>query len=144
MLQQGPSSQPDSRIHLIYWTLKIDSVVRGAGGRSAVYMVWPPLSSSDAFPAVRDNYAAAADTAGGMLLPAGVTWLEAWKRDPGLKLYGKDGFHPSYLAAAQTSYAVLFDVDAGRIPALDDGVPLATLAVLRDAVSASVEAWGRR
>jgi hypothetical protein len=105
VLQQGPSSQQESRVNLIYWTLKIDSVVRGVGGRCALYMVWPPLSSSDLFFAVRDNYAAAAEAVRGMLMPAGVTWLEIWNRNPTIELYGQDGFHPAYLgalAAAET------------------------------------------
>jgi hypothetical protein len=147
VMQQGPSSLPDSRIQLIDWTEKIDSVARLSGGRSALYMVWPPLSSFSAFPAVRDNYAAAATAVDGMFMPAGVTWLEAWDRDPSLELYSKDGFHQSYLgalAAAETIYITLFDVAASEIPALDDGVPPATRAILKSAVATSVAEWGRR
>lgn len=147
VMQQGPSSMPDSRLHLIYWAEKIDSVVRGIGGRSAMYMVWPARSESDAFLAVAQNYSDAADSVDGMLMPAGVTWLEAWERDSSLALYGKDGFHPSYLgalAAAQTIFVVLFEVPAAKIPALDDGVPPGVMAILRTAVGASVAQWGRR
>lgn len=147
VLQQGPSSQPDSRINLIFWTQKIDSVVRGIGGRSALYMVWPPLSSSEQFFAVRDNYAAAAAAVGGILMPAGVTWLEVWNRNPTIELYGPDGFHPSYLgalAAAETIYVMLFDVPAGGIPPLHDGVPQGIRTLLKESVAASVAQWGRR
>lgn len=147
VLQQGPSSLPDSRVNLVYWTQKIDSVVRLVGGRSALYMVWPPSSSSDAFPAVRDSYAAAAEAVDGMLMPAGVTWLEIWSQDSSLELYGKDGFHPSYLgalAAAETIYAVLFDVRADRIPRLDDGLAPGVRAIVTRGVASSVAAWGRR
>ncbi|HEV8125809.1 MAG TPA: hypothetical protein VGP80_16305 [Gemmatimonadales bacterium] len=146
VLQQGPSSQPDSRVNLSYWTLKIDSVVRGVGGRCALYMVWPPLSSSDLFFAVRDNYAAAAEAVRGMLMPAGVTWLEIWNRNPTIELYGQDGFHPAYLgalAAAETIYVMLFDVPAARIPRLDDDLPPGIRTLLKDAVAASVARWGR-
>lgn len=147
IMQQGPSSLPDSRVNLVYWTEKIDSVVKLAGGRSALYMVWPPSSSADAFPAVRDSYAAAADAVDGMLMPAGVTWLEIWKQDPSQALYGKDGFHPSYLgalAAAETIYAVLFDVRADRIPQLDDGIAPGVRDIVTRGVASSVAAWGRR
>jgi hypothetical protein len=147
VLQQGPSSLPDSRVNLVYWTEKIDSVVRLVGGRSALYMVWPPSSSADAFPAVRDSYAAAADAVQGMLLPAGVTWLEIWKQDAALELYGKDGFHPSYLgalAAAETIYAVLFDVEADRIPRLEDGLAPGVRDIVTRGVARSVATWGRR
>jgi len=146
VLQQGPTSQPDSRVDLIYWTQKIDSVVQGIGSRSALYMVWPPLSSSQLFFAVRDNYAAAAEAVHGMLMPAGVTWLEIWNRDPNIELYGPDGFHPAYLgalAAAETIYVMLFNVPADGIPSLDDGVPPGIRTIIKEAVAASVAQWGR-
>jgi hypothetical protein len=48
-------------------------------------------------------YAAATSVENGMVLPAGSAWIEAWRVDPTLSLYGPDGFHPSplgtYLAA---------------------------------------------
>lgn len=147
VMQQGPSSLPESRVDLVTWTERIDSVVRRVGGRSALYMVWPPASSMDAFPAVRDSYRAAAVAVDGIFIPAGVTWLEAWKRNPNLALYSRDDFHPSYLgalAAAETIYAMLFDVGAARIPELNDGVPPGVRTILRDAVSASVAQWGLR
>ncbi len=65
---------------------------------------------------------------------------------PSAALYGDDGFHPSYLgalAAAETIYAMLFDVPAARIPDLDDAVPPGTRAILREAVAASMAQWGR-
>ena len=50
-----------------------------------------------------DSYRLAAEDVGGILLPAGDAWVAAWRREPALRLYGPDGFHPtllgSYLAA---------------------------------------------
>jgi hypothetical protein len=52
---------------------------------------------------VRAAYRLAAEDVEGILLPAGDAWLAAWRSEPGLGLYGSDGFHPtvlgSYLAA---------------------------------------------
>jgi hypothetical protein len=103
VLQQGPSALPDSRVNLREWTRRFDTVIRQAGGLTALYMVWPESSRRDAFPDVSASYRLAAQDVGGILLPAGDAWLAAWRLDPSLSLYGPDGLHPtvagSYLAA---------------------------------------------
>lgn len=103
ILQQGPSSLPDSRTHLIRWTGEFSKIVRGAGATPALYMVWPSRDSSVDFGRVRDSYALAAESVNGLFFPAGEAWRVAWQLDANLQLYGPDGFHPtaagSYLAA---------------------------------------------
>jgi hypothetical protein len=103
VLQQGPSSLPESRVNLIHWTRQFDTLIRAAGARTALYMVWPESTRQGAFPAVSASYRAAATAVGGAILPAGDAWQAAWNLDPTLPLYGSDGFHPaiagSYLAA---------------------------------------------
>jgi hypothetical protein len=103
VLQQGPSSLAESRASLRDWTRRFDAVIRKAGARSALYMVWPENERRQVFSAVSDSYRLAAADVGGVLLPVGQAWLGAWRRDASLKLYGPDGFHPtllgSYLAA---------------------------------------------
>lgn len=110
VLQQGPSSLESSRAYLLEWAGRIGEVVTEAGGRSALFMVWPESTRQEAFDAVRENYAAAAELLDGIFIPAGETWRAAWQLDPELPLYGPDGFHPSQLgsqAAALTIYAML-------------------------------------
>jgi len=103
VLQQGPSALAESRVNLREWTRRFDQVIRQAGGRTALYMVWPESYRPQAFPDVSDSYRLAAEDVGGILLPAGDAWVAAWRQDESLKLYGTDGFHPtllgSYLAA---------------------------------------------
>ena len=144
VMQQGPSSLPESRDHLVHWTVKFDSVIGNVGGTTALYMVWPPTSRSFAFDDVMGSYAAAADAVDGLLLPAGGTWIEAWALEPSLPFYSSDGFHPSYLgalAAAQTIYAVLFDSDPMTLPRIDDSISDEALGILRRAVAASIAVW---
>jgi hypothetical protein len=144
VMQQGPSSLVDSRAHLVQWSQQLTTVVREAGGEPALYMVWPDVSRRFAFPDVETSYAQAAQAVGGRLLPAGTTWLRAWDQESDLPLYDGDGLHASYigaLAAAQTIYASLFDVDAASINALNDNVSPARMNVLRAAVAASIEQW---
>lgn len=103
ILQQGPSSLPESRDILIDGTERFDSYIRSVGAHTALYMVWPDKSRFAFFEDVRVSYKLAADTVGGLFMPAGESWLTAWNADPTLALYGPDNFHPSplgtYLAA---------------------------------------------
>jgi hypothetical protein len=103
VLQQGPSALPESQRLLREFTKRFDGVIRKAGARTALYMVWPSKARSFDFDGVSASYTAAAKDVGGVLLPAGDAWRAAWQRDPALALYGPDGLHPSpagsYLAA---------------------------------------------
>jgi hypothetical protein len=93
---------------------------------------------------VETSYAEAARAVNGRLLPVGTTWLRAWDQDPDLPLYSSDGLHASYLgalAAAQTIFAGLLDVDAATLAPLDDNVTAARFNVLRAAVAASIQQW---
>ncbi len=119
VLQQGPSALPDSRSNLREWTRRFDEVIRGAGGRTALYMVWPESYRTQAFPDVAASYRLAAQDVGGILLPAGDAWVAAWRRDRSLKLYGPDGFHPTELGtylAALTIYGGLTEASPVGLP----------------------------
>ena len=115
VLQQGPSSLPDSRINLRHWAAVIDAEVRAAGGRSSLYEVWPEQARLEVFDRVRDSYALAAVDVGGNFLPAGEAWREAWRRDPGAPLYGPDAFHPS-LAGSYAAALAIYAGLSGRTP----------------------------
>ena len=103
VLQQGPSSLPESRANLVEWGTTFADAIRAAGGRPAVYTVWPESWRRSAFDAVIYSYRAAAREVNGLLLPAGVAWKSVLRTNPRLALYGPDGFHPTragtYLAA---------------------------------------------
>ena len=119
VLQQGPSSLPESRTNLREWAAQFDRLVRAAGGRSALYMVWPELSRFSWFDRVRDSYALAARDVSGWFLPAGEAWRAAWRGDPSLALYGGDGFHPT----AAGSYAAALTIFAGLSGRSPVGLP---------------------
>jgi hypothetical protein len=120
VLQQGPSSLEESRVNLRHWTGEFDPLVRAAGGRSALYMVWPDRSRLSWFDRVRDSYALAARDVSGYFLPAGETWRAAWRATPSLDLFGGDDFHPTVAgsyAAAITVFAALSGRSPGGLPA---------------------------
>ena len=103
VMQQGPSALPESRVQLRASVKQFDAIIRKAGARPALYMVWPSLARKGDFDRVRDSYAIAASDVSGLFIPAGEAWRAAWKREPTVALYSADGFHPtpqaSYLAA---------------------------------------------
>lgn len=106
VLQQGPSALPESRASLVEYTRRFDSQIRGAGARTALYMVWPAESRRGDFPGVSQSYSAAAAAVGARLLPVGDAWLAAWRDDARLPLYGDDRFHPSQLATALAAVVI--------------------------------------
>ncbi len=119
ILQQGPSSLPESRVILVDATIRFNVEIWAVGASTALYMVWPDKSRLAFFDAVRDNYKAAADTVGGIFLPAGEAWLTAWASDPSLAFYGADDFHPTPLATflvALVIYERLTGADARDLP----------------------------
>jgi len=146
VLQQGPSSLPESQAALRRWTARFDSVIRARGARTALYMVWPESSRREAFDAVSQSYARAAEDVTGMLFPVGEAWRAAWQRDPDMPLYGPDGFHPtvtaSYLAAL-----VIYQQISGRspvgLPAWTQ-MPAARALLLQEAAQDANARFGRR
>jgi hypothetical protein len=144
VLQQGPSSLPESRTNLRQWAAQFDGLVRAAGGRSALYMVWPELSRFSWFDRVRDSYALAARDVSGWFLPAGEAWRAAWRNDPSLALYGGDGLHPT----AAGSYAAALTIFAGLSGRSPIGLPApatvdaTTAERLQRAAQEAVEQYG--
>jgi len=110
VLQQGPSGLPESRDTLIADTRRFDTLIRGIGATTALFMVWPDSTRMTAFDSVSWSYRDAATAVGGLLFPAGDAWQAAWRSDATLPLYGPDGFHPSvhgsYLSALVIYYGL--------------------------------------
>jgi hypothetical protein len=95
VLQQGPSALPESRVLLIQYAERFDTVIRAAGGTTGLYMVWPDSTRLTAFDSVAASYRAAAESVAGVLIPAGDAWQAVWRSDSSVRLYDLDGFHPS-------------------------------------------------
>lgn len=120
VLQQGPSTLPESQAYLREWTDSLSRVIREVGAEPALLMVWPPEDPRYTFAAVHASYRAAAQDVGGIFIPAGIAWLEVWKADPQFVLYAGDRFHPAPLGsvvAALTVVRTLFDESLVGLPA---------------------------
>jgi hypothetical protein len=144
VLQQGPSSLPENQEHLRHWTTQLDGPIRAAGGRPALFMVWPEASRSDAFDDVHASYRGAAEAVDGIFIPAGEAWRAVWRRDPDAALTIFDGFHPSELGslvAALTIYAALFNADVRTLPnSIAPDVPPQQFTLILEAVHEAIVA----
>jgi hypothetical protein len=145
ILQQGPSSLPESRTNLVTWAETWAGAIRAQGGVPALYMVWPDRSRLAFFDDVRESYEAAADAAEGAFYPAGEAWRAAWAQDPSLELYGPDDFHPSVLGtylAAVTIYRGI--TDRAPPPLSSIGLAAEQDALFQAAAAEANERYGRR
>jgi hypothetical protein len=119
ILQQGPSSLPESRTLLIDGTRRFNTYIRTAGAQAALYMVWPSKDRISFFEDVRLSYKLAADTVKGIFLPAGEAWTTAWKVNPALSFYDSDNVHPTPLGtflAALVIYERITGRDLRNLP----------------------------
>jgi hypothetical protein len=121
VLQQGPTSRAIDRDTLVLAAQRLDPAIRAAGGRTALYMVWPTLEDSANFDRIRLSFQTAACATNGVFWPAGEAWRAAWRADPAMALYGPDRFHPSPLGtylAALVMYERITGKDARSLPQL--------------------------
>ena len=142
VLQEGSSGDSASRATLVDAVREFDVLVRAAGARTALYMVWPPAAQPEDFCPTGAAYADAAAAVGGVLLPAGTAWESVLQQNPGVELYDRDGAHPAPLGtylAAITIYETLTGHDARALTAraVVNGValsePASTVRLLQEA-----------
>lgn len=132
VLQQGPSALEESRQHLIADAKRFAELIRKAGARPALYMVWPATQNADNFDRVCESYRLAAAAVDGLILPAGEAWRAAWRKDAKLPLYSADGLHPTVAgtyAAALVIYQQLYDSSPVGLPSRLTLAPRQTVRV---------------
>lgn len=99
--------------------------IRASGARTVLFMTWGYENGDsanyddDSYAAMQsrlaDGYRDAAAQLPAQVVPVGLAWAEALRREPGLDLWARDGMHPSrlgsYLAAC-----VFYRTLTGRDP----------------------------
>lgn len=153
VLQQGPSTLPDSRDHLVHWTGRFAERIRAAGAEPALLSVWPTDGAEAGYDATLASYAAAAEAVNGLLIPAGEAWRAARDEDPTLNFTLIDGFHPSLLGSVVVAYAVWHAIGGrtpvGLPPEIESPevekitMPAALAALVQQAVVDAQDAHGR-
>jgi hypothetical protein len=144
VLQQGPSSLPESRALLIAACGRFAPLIRAAGARAILFEVWPSTARRSDAAAVQRSYRDAARAIGGTVAPAGSAWTAALTANPRMTLYDTDGLHaatPGSVLAALALYARIADraIDStGSLPVFDGDATLT--AQLRRAVRTALAA----
>jgi hypothetical protein len=131
VLQQGPSTLPESRRLLASAAKRFGDAARELNIRTALYGVWSYRTQANGLDLACSSYREAAESSGALLLPAGEAWRLALSQEPLIELYLPDGLHPT-LAGSYLAALVMVDPLAGVKP---DGLP----ARLRLASGAVVE-----
>lgn len=126
VMQQGPSSLPESQVHLRTWTEKFAPLIREANAEPVLYQVWPTtMRRIDAANALT-SYTLAAAAVDGILAPAGDAFTEVLDSRPGLQVYSPDGQHGSifgsYLAALTIASRIV-GFDPEDLPPVIPGWP---------------------
>jgi hypothetical protein len=119
VLQQGPSSLPDSRLLLRDYVTRFSGPIKAIGARPALYSVWPSRLRQGDFDRAIESYTLAAADVGGILFPVATAWRATWRRDSTIVLYEPDGLHPS-VAGSYLAALVMYGVIANKTPV---GVP---------------------
>lgn len=110
ILQQGTSAHDEGREQLLQYSRKYAALIREAGAKPAIYMVWPLVDRPRDFPAAIQSYRLAAQATDALLIPVGEAWMRVLSKDKRVKLYG-DAIHPSSLGSdliVLTIYLSLF------------------------------------
>ena len=142
VLQQGPSTLPESAANLKEWAVRWADAIREHGATPALYEVWPDSSYCirRCFPPIVSSYREAAKAAHATVLPAGEAWQAAWRRNARLPLYGADGFHPSRLGTTLAALVIYSRLTHTRPTRVTLPYPAKTARLLR---AAAVEALSR-
>jgi hypothetical protein len=153
VMQQGPSSLPESQVHLAMWADSLSRVIKGVGAEPALLMVWPPQSRASAFDDVRDSYRNAALRVDGTFIPAGEALRALQEGHPELSPFSADGFHPSERGTVLAAYVIvgtLLERASTGLPAMlpaadPDGrvidLDAETAAILQATADSVVAAW---
>ena len=107
VMQQGPSSLPESRADLIEWSDSLARATRAADAEPIVLMVWPPLERAFAWDDVRDSYLAAAQAIDARIVRAGEILRARLASDPSAPLLQADGFHPALEGSRLVARAIV-------------------------------------
>jgi hypothetical protein len=141
VLQQGPSALPESQVLLLRDAKRFAERIRAAGGRPALYMVWPPLDRSDDWDGVTQSYTAAAGSVDGLLFPAGEAIREALRRKPTLELLAADHFHPTPTGSYLVALVIYAGLTGRPVTGLVQRTAPTTLPLSDFAVLESAAAW---
>jgi hypothetical protein len=96
VLQQGPSSLPQNREHLRFWSVRAAESARALGTRVVLFSAWPARGNASTWLAAEESYRLAARAAGGCVAPVATAWRYSRLAMPQVDVYGGDDLHASF------------------------------------------------
>ncbi len=118
ILQQGPSTLPESQVNLREWTVVWSAYARQQGALPALFMVWPTRGQTNGFALVSQSYRNAAAAGQAAVFPAGEAWDSALAGQSTLALYSDD-LHATPAGSLLAGMMIgrgLFALDPARVP----------------------------
>ena len=138
VLQQGPSSRPESRVDLRRSVTAIAEALHGRRARIALMSVWPHRRDRASSLAAEESYRQAAAAIDACVLPVATAWRLAAADDSAPRLYQRDQLHATragtVLAALTVGLGVVGPDRAEPTPATGDATQpdaISELQVLR-------------
>lgn len=95
VLQQGPSSLPENRENLRFWSVRAATSARERGTRVVLFSAWPARGNAFTWLDAEESYQLAARAAGGCIAPVAAAWRHARAANPQVDLYSPDDLHAS-------------------------------------------------
>ena len=127
VLQQGPSSRPESRVDLRRSVTAIAEALRGRRARIALMSVWPHRRDRASSLAAEESYRQAAAAIDACVLPVATAWRLAGSAAGTPRLYQRDQLHATragtVLAALTVGLGVIGPDRAGPTPATASTTP---------------------
>ena len=121
ILQQGPSSLPENRQHLAFWSKRAADIARGYGSQVALFSAWPALQNDFTWLGAEQSYHEAADFSGTCVLPVATAWRFSRERLAGVELYQDDLLHPTESGTLLAAMTILRGLDRrGYVEATPD------------------------
>ena len=127
VLQQGPSSRPDSRVDLRRSVTAIAEALHGRRARIALMSVWPHRRDRTSSLAAEESYRQAAAAIGACVLPVATAWRLAGPADGAPRLYQRDQLHATragtVLAALTVGLGLVGPDDTAPPPSAGNTMP---------------------
>jgi hypothetical protein len=120
VLQQGPSSLPESRANLRLYSGRAADMARARGIRVALMSAWPALDNATTWANAELSYRLAAEANGVCVLPVASAWRLARAQQPAIELYQRDRLHPEREGTLLAAFVIAQGLSERRNVAVSD------------------------
>ena len=115
VLQQGPSSLPQNRENLRFWSVRASASARALGTRVVLFSAWPARENLFTQMDAELSYQLAARAASGCIAPVATAWRYARAELPNLDVYSGDDLHASEAGTLLAAHVIVRAFIATRL-----------------------------